>query len=130
VSTVLRALPKLVARDAALEPGQCVVIEVGGSGPAGHAGPAVTARDGVRVELDHQGRPRGQALSPDDAMLTGNGTPTSDQPAGGPVTTISLSTEAFTRRAAGRRSVGDTAYSAVGDDGIARRVLEALVVTH
>jgi uncharacterized protein (TIGR03083 family) len=135
VSTVLRALPKLVARDAGLEPGQCVVIEVGDSGPAGSAGSAVTAREGVRVEMDDQGRPRGEAVPPDDAILTdnatltGNGTPSPDQPRVAQVTAISLSAEAFTRRAAGRRTVSDTAYSVVGDDAVARRVLEALVVT-
>ena len=44
--------------------------------------------------------------------------------------TISLSTEAFTRRAAGRRPLSDTPYDVVGDEDIARRVLEAMVVTH
>ena len=51
-----------------------------------------------------------------------------------PTTTISLSTEAFTRRAAGRRTVaetvGDTSYRVVGDEAVARRVVEGLVVTH
>jgi len=70
----------------------------------------------VVVELDDQGRARGRA--------------TSGQALSDPTTTISLSTEAFTRRAAGRRPVSDTPYSVKGDDAIARRVLEALVVTH
>jgi hypothetical protein len=51
------------------------------------------------------------------------------EPSLGRRTTISLSTEAFTRRAAGRRSVSDTPYSVVGDDAVARRVLDAFVVT-
>jgi len=107
VSTVMLQLPRLIAKGAGLEPGQIAVIDV--TGP-------IVARHGVRVEMDEQGRPRGHALLADQ------------QPDGS--TTISLSTEAFTRRAAGRRSVSDTAYSVVGDDAIARRVLEALVVAH
>jgi len=82
-----------------------------------------------------QGRPRGHAISADEATRTHDGAQrsdpqTSDPLMDAPTTTISLATEAFTRRAAGRRSVSDTAYSVVGDDAIARRVLEALVVTH
>lgn len=107
VSTVMLQLPRLIAKGAGLEPGQIVVIDV--TGP-------IVASQGLRVEMDEQGRPRGHAMLADR------------QPDG--ATTISLSTEAFTRRAAGRRSVSDTAYSVVGDDATARRVLEALVVTH
>jgi len=107
VSMVMLQLPRLIAKGAGLEPGHVVVIDVNGP---------IVARQGVRVEMDEQGRPRGHAM------------PADRQPDG--ATTISLSTEAFTRRAAGRRSVSDTAYSVVGDEAIARRVLEALVVTH
>ena len=107
VSTVMLQLPRLIAKGAGVEPGHVVVIDV--TGP-------IVARQGVRVEIDEQGRPRGHQMPAD---------PTPDG-----ATTISLSTEAFTRRAAGRRSVSETAYSVVGDDAIARRVLEALVVTH
>jgi len=107
VSMVMLQLPRLIAKGAGLEPGHVVVIDVNGP---------IVARQGVRVEMDEQGRPRGHAM------------PADRQPDG--ATTISLSTEAFTRRAAGRRSVSDTAYSMVGDEAIARRVLEALVVTH
>jgi len=108
VSTVMLQLPRLIAKGAGLEPGHVVVIDV--TGP-------IVARQGVRVEIDEQARPRGHAISASEALPDG-------------ATTISLSTEAFTRRAAGRRSVSDTAYSVEGDDAIARRVLEALVVTH
>lgn len=126
VSTVLAQLPKLVAKGAGLEPGSSVVIDV--SGP-------IMARHRVRVEVDEQGRTRGVAVLADEAMSAGAAHSTDDgshasepqHPDGS--TTISLSTEAFTRRAAGRRSVSDTAYRVVGDDAIARRVLEALVVT-
>lgn len=107
VATVLRQLPRLIVKEARLEPGHEVFIDV--TGP-------IAVRQGVRVEVDDQGRPRGQAM------------PSDSQPNG--ATTIGLSTEAFTRRAAGRRSVSDTEYSVVGDDAIARRVLEGLVVTH
>ena len=107
VRSVMGQLPKLIARDAAVEPGQLVVLDI--TGP-------VLARMGFQVDLDEQGRPRGHAISgrlPDS-----------------PASTISLSTEAFTRRSAGRRSVAETAYRVVGDEAIARRVLGALVVTH
>ncbi|MBE3075635.1 MAG: maleylpyruvate isomerase family mycothiol-dependent enzyme [Actinobacteria bacterium] len=111
LSSVMVQLPKLIARGAGVEPGHAVVIDITGPGSA------LAARQCVRVEVDEQGRTRGHEIS---------GDPRPD----GPVTTISLSTEAFTRRAAGRRPVSDTEYSVVGDDAIARRVLEALVVTH
>ena len=107
VSLVMLQLPRLIAKGAGLEPGQTVIINV--------TGPTV-ARHCVMVVTDEQGRPRGHEMP-------------ADPPPDG-ATTITLSTEAFTRRAAGRRSVSDTAYSVVGDDAIARRVLEALVVTH
>ncbi len=107
VSSVMDQLPKLIAKGAALEPGHPVVIEV--TGP-------VSARLTVQVELDEQGRPRGQAVS--------------GWPLDVPATTVSLSTEAFMRRSAGRRSVSDTAYRVIGEEELARRVLEALVVTH
>jgi len=125
VSSVLVQLPRLIAKGAGLEPGHPVVMDV--TGP-------VVARQGVRVEVDEQGRPRGHAMFVGDAdyaaswYAPGNGSQTSDQQPDWP-TAISLSTEAFTRRAAGRRSVSDTAYSVVGDEAIARRVMEALVVT-
>jgi uncharacterized protein (TIGR03083 family) len=116
VRSVMLQLPRLIARSAALEPGQGVIVEV--TGP-------VVACQGVQVELDEYGRARGHATAADRTTAD-----PSDALPDRPATTISLSTEAFTRRAAGRRSVSDTAYSVVGDDAIARRVLEALVVTH
>jgi uncharacterized protein (TIGR03083 family) len=122
VSAVMRQLPKLIAKGAALEPGHRVVMEVTGPGPV------VAARQRVQVELDQDGQTRGRAVTAGEAIFTGDGTQTSGQ-APNRETTISLDTEAFTRRAAGRRSVSDTAYRVVGDDTIARRVLEGLVVT-
>jgi uncharacterized protein (TIGR03083 family) len=123
VSSIMHQLPKLIAKSAAVEPGHRVVMEVTGPGSA------VTARQRIDVELDQDGRPRGRAISAGEAIITGDSTQTSEE-ALDHQTTISLSTEAFTRRAAGRRSVNDTAYRVLGDDAIARRVLEALVVTH
>jgi uncharacterized protein (TIGR03083 family) len=107
VNSVMDQLPRLIAKSAAVAPGYPVVIDV--------TGPLV-ARVTVQVEADEQGRLRGYAISRGPVDTSG--------------TTISLSTEAFTRRSAGRRSVADTAHHVSGDDAIARRVLEALVLTH
>jgi len=107
VNAVLRSLPKVIAKGAGIGPGHSVGIEV--TGP-------IAARVAVRVTLDEQGRPRGHQAPADEVP--------DDQ-----TTTISLTTEAFTRRAAGRRSVSDTAYRVVGDEAIAGRVLESLVIT-
>ena len=128
VSTIMLQLPKLIARGAALEPGTTVVIDVTGPG-------SVTARQGVRVELDEQGQARGHAVPTvptGEANVTGDRAQASSRldPPQDPQVSISLSTQAFTRRAAGRRPVSDTAYDLVGDANIARRVLEAMVVTH
>ncbi len=111
VDSVLTLLPKAAAKGAGLEPGHPVVLEV--TGP-------VVAREAVVVELDDEGRARGRAIS---------GPQRSGQALAHPATTISLSTEALMRRAAGRRPVSDTEYRVQGDDAVARRVLEALVLT-
>jgi uncharacterized protein (TIGR03083 family) len=114
VSSVMRQLPRVIAKFAALEPGDSVVLEVTGHGIPGEA---VVASQGFEVGTDQDGRgSRGRAISGRLPEV--------------PTTTISMSTEAFTRRAAGRRPVGDTAYEVVGDPAVARRVLEGLVVTH
>jgi uncharacterized protein (TIGR03083 family) len=107
VTSVMAQLPKLIAKGAALAPGYPVVIDV--------TGPLV-ARVTVQVRTDEQGRLRGYAIS-QELLDT-------------PATTISLSTEDFTRRSAGRRSAADTPHRVSGDEEIARRVLEALVLTH
>ncbi|MGZ4636518.1 maleylpyruvate isomerase family mycothiol-dependent enzyme [Oryzihumus sp.] len=115
VNAALIQLPKLVARRAGLEPGSTVILDV--TGP-------VVARAGVRVDTGDDGRPHGHA------MFTGEHVDESVPHLEGPTVSISMSTDAFTRRAAGRRAVADTAYTVVGDEAMARRVLEALVVTH
>ena len=63
------------------------------------------AKVGVRVDEGEDGRPHGHA------MFTGESVDASTPHVEGPITSISLSTEAFTRRAAGRRSVDDTTYT-------------------
>lgn len=134
---VINALPQIVAVDAAVPVGQSVVFDI--TGP-------VVGRAGVRViegpkapvsaepatdwpgsggaepaeGLDRDGAPIGELL------FTGS----SDGPGvGGATTSITLSTEAFTRRAGGRWSVERTPHSVAGDPQIARRVMEALPVT-
>lgn len=111
VDSVLTLLPRVAAKGAGLEPGHPLVLEV--TGP-------VAARKGVVVELDDHGMARGRTTSVPER---------SGQALPHRVTTISLSTEALMRRAAGRRPVSDTAYHVAGDDDVARRVLEALVLT-
>lgn len=103
------ALPRLVSREAAVPPGNVVIIEV--TGP-------VLGRAGVWVDTGEDGRPRGIPLfsgvahdgDPDDVF-----------------TTITLSTDAVSRRAAGRGGLDDIHYSVQGDEDVARRVLEHLV---
>lgn len=103
------ALPRLVAKNAQVPPGNVVVIE--STGP-------VQGRAGVWVESHEDGKPRGIPLfsgtahdgDPDDVF-----------------TTITLSTDALTRRAAGRGGLDDIHFSVQGDEAIAHRVLEHLV---
>jgi hypothetical protein len=105
-------LPRLVARDAGIEAGNVVIFDI--TGP-------VIGRAGVRVEVAEDGSPLGTPL------FTGT---VHDHPEDEQVTTITLSTDAITRRAAGRGSLGDIHYSVQGDEGVAVRVLLALPITH
>lgn len=97
--------------------GQSVILE--STGP-------VTARAGVRVSHDEAGQATYHSL------FTGE-SESGMAPAGhleaDPSTTISLSTEALTRRAAGRRPTSETTYTVVGDEELAARVLDALTFT-
>lgn len=144
VDMIFDQLPKVVARKAGIAPGHRVIFDV--TGP-------VHARTGVRVEADESGRawghemftgdkshlsataaaasPSGSGGSVGPAARTGSPGPSASAPEQGepPTTTIALSTAAFTRRAAGRQSVEETRYTVVGDDDVARRVIEALVIT-
>ena len=104
------ALPRMVARDAGIEPGNVVIID--STGP-------VMGRAGVWVEPGDEGKARGIPLfsgiahdgDPDDVF-----------------TTITLSTDCLTRRAAGRGRVEDVHFSVVGDEAVAHRVLEHIVL--
>jgi uncharacterized protein (TIGR03083 family) len=105
-SRVLDALPGLIARDSGVPVGETVIVEV--TGP-------VSAVAAVRVDVGGDARPRGVVVEPDAVS--------------GPVTRITLSTEAFTRRGAGRRDLHDTPYAVSGNAAIARAVLEHLAIT-
>jgi uncharacterized protein (TIGR03083 family) len=114
VQSILDALPVIVARRAGVPVGDVVIID--STGP-------VAARGGVRVVDGPSGRPQGEAL------FTGGRSGQDPATPQGPRTTITLSTEALTRRAAGRRSVDDLHYTVVGDADLARAVLQHLPVT-
>jgi uncharacterized protein (TIGR03083 family) len=103
-------LPRAVARTAGIEPGQAVVLDV--------TGPLV-GRMGVRVEDGADGRPRGVAL------FSGESSDVEVE-----TTTITLSTDAFARRASGRGTTDDVAWTVTtGSEEIARRVMDALPMT-
>ncbi len=108
----LRALPRIISRVAGIGPGHAVVIDV--TGP-------VVARAGARVITGEDERPYGEAL------FSGHHRPEGEEQLD--VTSIHLTTHALTRRAAGRRSTDEIHYSVTGDEQIARRVLDALVIT-
>ena len=115
VAAVIRSFPRVVARDAKVPVGHAVIIDV--TGP-------VVARAGARVVLDESRRPFGEEL------FTGESHTEDTASAPTETTSIVLSTDALTRRAAGRRAVGDLVFSVAGDAEVARDVLENLVVTH
>lgn len=118
---VLDAVPRIVLRRVRPEPGTVVIVE--STGP-------VTGRSGVRIGTDADGQPvahelfTGHAEEREDDGAGEAGTATEDS-----VTTISLSTHELTRRAAGRTTTADTAYHVIGDEDLARRVLDAVVIT-
>lgn len=110
----LDGLPQIVVDRAGVPPGKVVMIEL--TGP-------VMARSGVRVEEAENGQATGHV------MFAGGADETGPIPAIGRTTSIQLSTDAFTRRAAGRVAVDDLRYTVLGDDAVARAVLENLVIT-
>ena len=81
----------------------------------------MVAREGARVITGEDERPYGEAL------FSGHHRPEGEEQLD--VTSIHLTTDALTRRAAGRRSTDEIHYTVTGDEEIARRVLDALVVT-
>lgn len=109
VRLLFDALPRIVARRAGVPVGHAVILDL--TGP-------VVGRAGVRVE-ERDGKPHGTPL------FTGEAEHRIDVS----TTTITLSTQAATRRCAGRVSTDDTHHVVHGDDEIARRVLDALVIT-
>lgn len=115
VAAVIRAFPRVVARDAKVPVGHAVILDV--TGP-------VMARAGARVVLDEERRAWGEEL------FTGESHTEDTASAPTETTSIVLSTDALTRRAAGRRSVDELVFTVSGDAGVAREVLENLVVTH
>jgi uncharacterized protein (TIGR03083 family) len=105
-------LPRLVAREAAVPPGNVVILDV--TGP-------VLGRAGVWVEDgEEDGQPRGIPLF---SGVAHDGDPNDV------FTTITLSTDAVTRRAAGRGTLEDIHYTVNGDEDVARAVLENLAFT-
>lgn len=115
LASLEHSFPVLAAKRMDLPEGTAVILDC--SGP-------VTGRIGVRMTHEADGRPWAHALFAGDTETQPDAPPVE-----GPTTTIVLSTDALTRRAAGRRSTGDTAYHVVGDEDLAARVLDALVIT-
>lgn len=104
-----QALPRIVARTAAVPPGVAVLLDL--TGP-------VVGRLGVRVD-EVDGRPRGIPL-----FLGESGEGHASR-----TTSIVGSTQAVTRRAAGRRSRDELRFTVLGDEAVGARVLDALVFT-
>ncbi|HET6693970.1 MAG TPA: maleylpyruvate isomerase family mycothiol-dependent enzyme, partial [Pedococcus sp.] len=111
MDVLFSALPRLVAKNAGIEPGNVVIFDI--TGP-------VMGRAGVRLEVGENGKPLGTPL------FTGT---VHDHPEDEQVTSITLSTDAIARRAAGRGSLEDIHYTVHGDEDVARRVLKALPFT-
>jgi uncharacterized protein (TIGR03083 family) len=109
VAALFAALPRIVARDAGIEPGNAVVLDL--------TGPTV-GRAGARVE-EHDGAARGIPL------FTGE----EGDHADAVTTTLSMSTRVAMRLAGGRRAPEDLPVTVTGDDDVARRVLAALAIT-
>jgi uncharacterized protein (TIGR03083 family) len=109
VSQLFAALPRIVAKDAAIEPGNAVVLDL--------TGPTV-GRAGARVE-EHDGRARGIPL------FTGD----SEEHPDVVTTSLTMSTAVAGRLAGGRRPPEDLHVVVHGDDDVARRVMTAMVIT-
>lgn len=116
VDVILTSFPARAARRAGLDVGTVVIIEC--TGP-------VLAREGVRIVDGADGRPYAESLFSGVSHESPE-TPHTEAEA---VTTIRLSTDALTRRGAGRVDTADLHYGVEGDEDVARRVLDALVVT-
>jgi uncharacterized protein (TIGR03083 family) len=111
VHQLFESLPKLIAHDAGIEPGQLVIFDV--TGP-------VVGRAGVWVAAGEDGRSVGTPLFTGVAHETVAG----DAPVS--TTSITLSTRDLGRRAAGRGTLDDIHYTVHGDEEIGRRALEGI----
>lgn len=120
-TTVLGAFPGRAAK-AGLEPGTSVIIEC--TGP-------VVAREGVRITPTSDGSLRAEPLFSGQAHVdeTDDSTGEIIVVPPGSVTTIRLTTEALTRRGAGRVATADLRYAVEGDEDVAARVLDRLAIT-
>ncbi|AKU18365.1 maleylpyruvate isomerase family mycothiol-dependent enzyme [Luteipulveratus mongoliensis] len=113
VTRVMAALPGRAVDEAGVPVGAAVILE--STGP-------VTAREGIRVVENEDGTPAAEPL-----FAGGSGDGVSH--VGEQVTTIRMSTEALTRRGAGRIATDDLHYTAEGDEQLAHRLLDALAIT-
>ncbi len=126
VASAVRIVPQAIARRAEVPIGDTVILEL--TGP-------VNARIGVRVEdgTEEDPRPHGVVLFGGEGDQQSSGNTTTTMRAIDPntqITTAKLSTSAFGRLAAGRRSVDEVTYTvAGGDEDVARRVLASLRFT-
>lgn len=121
VTAVLAAFPARAAR-ADLAPGTSVIIEC--TGP-------VLAREGVRITPTQDGSLRAEPLFSGHAHVDETDDITGELiivPPGS-MTTIRLTTEALTRRGAGRVPTSELRYSVEGDEDVAARVLDHLAIT-
>lgn len=109
VARLFAVFPRIVARTAGIEPGNAVVLDL--------TGPTV-GRTGARVE-EHDGAAVGIPL------FTGG----ADEHADVVTTSLAMSTRVAMRLAGGRRSPDDLPVTVTGDEGVAHRVLSALVIT-
>jgi uncharacterized protein (TIGR03083 family) len=109
VSRLFDALPRIIAREAGVEPGNAVVLEL--TGP-------VVGRAGARVE-EQEGKARGIPLFTGEA----------DEHPDVVTTTLVMSTAVAMRLAGGRRDPADLPVTVTGDEDVARRVLTALPMT-
>ena len=109
IQQLFTAFPRIVAKDAGIEPGNAVVLDL--------TGPTV-GRAGARVE-EHDGRAVGVPL------FTGGAEEHPDVV----TTSLTMSTAVAGRLAGGRRSPDELHVVVHGDDDVARRVMPAMVIT-
>jgi uncharacterized protein (TIGR03083 family) len=109
VSRLFAALPRIVAKGAAIEPGNAVVLDL--------TGPTV-GRAGARVE-EHDGKAVGIPLFTGDA----------EEHPDVVTTSLTMSTAVAGRLLGGRRAPEDLHVTVQGDPDVARRVMAAMTIT-